>query len=109
MISRETSSPSRARSQLWLAFRIWLGGLVGFLVAAVVLLSLGQGIAGELFSVWLAIHVGNSFAWAWDLIRARRTLALSMLLGLSIVSGLAGLVVRDDLDGPLVRSGEFYW
>jgi hypothetical protein len=109
VISRAPISPSAARSQVWLAFRIWLGGLIGFLVAAVVLLILGQGSAGGLFFGWMAIHLGNFFVWAWDLIRTRRTLALSMLLGLSIASVVAGLVVRDDLDSAPVRSGEFHW
>lgn len=109
MTSRPPNSLSSPGSQVWLSVRIWLGGLVGFLILAFMLALLGWGNSEVLFIAWITVHLGNVLAWAWDLIQTKRTMALSVLLGLSIASMIVGLMARDDVERILAGSGAFPW
>ncbi|MGA0546690.1 hypothetical protein ACO2Q1_15565 [Brevundimonas sp. VNH65] len=91
-----------------MAVRIWLGGLIGFLIVAVGLALLGWS-AGVLFVVWITVQLGNVLAWAWDLFQTRRMVALSVLLGLSIASMVVGLMARGEVERMLAGSGAFPW
>lgn len=107
MTSGAPSFPSTAGSQVWLAFRVWLGGLIGFLIVAVVLAMLDQSSAGVLFIIWTSTHLGNILAWACDFVQTRRMMALLVLSGLSIVSMVGGLLARDEVEGLFAGSGAF--
>ena len=91
---------SGTANQVWLAVKIWLGGLFGFSLITVALSLLGLNGADVYFTIFVVIQFSNCITWAWDFIHTRRKMALSVLLGLSVASVIGGFAIAEVIEAP---------
>lgn len=91
---------SGTANQVWLAVKIWLGGLFGFSLTTVALSLLALNSADLNFIILAVIQFSNCITWAWEFIHSRRNLSLSVLLGLSIASVIVGFAIVSNIEAP---------